>query len=73
MQVDILIKIREDIILHNYLKYNSYWYKELKRNPDSFSNLKAQMKETYKLTMVDKMETLNKKMNVLKEILDALI
>ena len=33
MQADTLILIRSDPRLNMYLKYNSYWYKELIRNP----------------------------------------
>ena len=48
MQADTLILIRSDPRLNMYLKYNSYWYKELIRNPASITLLEEEMKKAAK-------------------------
>lgn len=72
MRSDILIKIRSDPNLYNYLKYNSYWYKELIRNPESIIRMEEAMKKDYKLTAADKLNEINKKMNTLKMFLEIM-
>lgn len=72
MRSDILIKIRSDPNLYNYLKYNSYWYKELIRNPESINQMEEAMKKDYKLTTADKLNDINKKMNTLKMFLEIM-
>ena len=72
MRSDILIKIRSNPNLYNYLKYNSYWYKNLIRNPDSISQLEDNMKKEYKLTTADKLSDINNKMNTLKMFLEIM-
>ena len=72
MRSDILIKIRNDENLFNYLKYHSYWYKELLRNPNSIRSMEIMMKKEYKLTLEDELEKLSEKVNVLKKFFDVL-
>ena len=52
MQADTLILIRSDPRLNMYLKYNSYWYKELIRNPASITLLEEEMKKEFKLQVI---------------------
>ena len=72
MRSDILIKIRTDPNLNQYLKYHSYWYKNLIRNPDSIKQMEEEMKKEYKLTTADKLTDINKKMNTIKTFLNIL-
>jgi hypothetical protein len=72
MRSDILIKIRSDPNLYKYLKYNSYWYKDLIRNPDSIKEVEEAMKKEYKLTTADKLNEINNKMNTLKMFLEIM-
>ena len=50
MQADTLILIRSDPRLNMYLKYNSYWYKELIRNPASITPHKKFKASVYVLS-----------------------
>lgn len=72
MRTDILIKIRNDPNLNSYIKYHSYWYKELMRNPSSLSVMESEMKKEYKLTMGDKISNLNDKVQMIRTFLDVL-
>jgi len=68
---DILLKIRNDPRLENYLKYNSYWYKELLINPDSIRNMESEMKKEYKLTLSDKINNMTQKVEMIRSFMDV--
>ena len=72
MQADTLILIRSDPRLNMYLKYNSYWYKELNRNPENFKYFVEDMKIKYKLTPADKINRTVESINMLQSFLDIL-
>lgn len=72
MRKDILLKIRSDANLLLFLKYHSYWYKELLRNPESIRYMELEMKKEFKLTLEDSMERLSSKISMLKSFLDVL-
>ena len=44
MLYDIQYKINSDINLKKFLRENSYWYKELNRNPENFKYFVEDMK-----------------------------
>lgn len=71
MRSDILLKIRNDPRLENYLKYNSYWYKELLINPDSIRNMESEMKKEYKLTLSDKINNMTQKVEMIRSFMDV--
>ena len=72
MRTDILIKIRNNPNLYSYIKYHSYWYKELMRRPNSLSVMENEMKKEYKLTTGDKISKLNERMQMIRTFLDVL-
>lgn len=72
MHTDILIRIRSDPRLNTYLKYNSYWYKELIRNPLSISLLEEEMKKEFKLTTSDKINDMTEKLEMLQMFLNVM-
>ena len=72
MRTDILIRIRTNPNLDNYIKYHSYWYKELFRNPSSISKMDEEMKKEYKLTVGDKINRINDNMSLVRTFLDVL-
>ena len=72
MRPDILIKIRTNPNLNTFLKYNSYWYKELIRNPNSFPAMVGEMKKEFKLTTTDKINKLTDKMNMIRTFLEVM-
>ena len=72
MKYELVQTIRSNPLLNQYLKYNSYWYKELIRNPSSIKKLEQEMKKQYKLTTEDKITKLSERMNMLSSFLDVL-
>lgn len=72
MYTDILIRIRKDPRLSTYLKYNSYWYKELIRNPNSINLLEEEMKKEFKLTTSDKINDMSEKLEMLQMFLNVM-
>ena len=72
MQSDILFKIRNNPNLSTYLKYNSYWYKELLINPNSIFNVEQEMKKEFKLTLADKISNMNEKVEMIRSFMDIL-
>lgn len=72
MKYNLIYTLKSNPLLYNYLKYNSYWYKELIRNPSSIKQLEAEMKKEYKLTTEDKINKLNDRISMIASFLDVL-
>lgn len=72
MRLDIIQSIRNNPPLYHYLRYHSYWYKELNRNPSSLKVLEQEMKKEYKLTTEDKINKLSDRINMMVSFLDIL-
>ena len=72
MNKELLIKIKSDPNLYNYLKYHSYWYKDLKRKPERFNEFVYEMKKEYKLTVSDKISDVGDKISFIRSFLDML-
>lgn len=72
MQLNLIYTLRNNPPLYHYLKYHSYWYKELYRNPSSIKRLESEMKKEYKLTMEDKISRLGDKISMVSSFLDVL-
>ena len=72
MRFDIQYRINNDINLKNFLKENSYWYKDLNRNSDSFKYFVNDMKEKYKLTTADKLNKISNDINMFRSFLEVL-
>ena len=54
MTLDIQFKLKEDPNYTKYLRENSHWYKVLTRNPKLFNRFVDEMKVSYKLRPIDK-------------------
>ncbi len=65
-------RIDNDINLKRYLRENSFWYKRLNRNPNSFPLFVDEMKVKYKLTVSDKIDKTIENINMLGSFLDVL-
>lgn len=72
MRLDLVQVLRNNPPLYHYLKYHSYWYKELIRNPNSIKILEQEMKKEYKLTTEDKISKINDRISLLASFLDVL-
>ena len=71
MQYDIQYRIKNDINLKKFLRENSYWYKYLNRDSNSFKYFVQDMKVKYKLTTVDKINKTIDNINMLQSFLDV--
>lgn len=72
MNLDTLFKIRQNPNLYQYLKYNSYWYKLLNRDPILIKEMDELMKKEYKLTAMDKINNFSQKIDTINTFLDIL-
>lgn len=72
MAYDVWYKINSDINLKRFIRENSYWYKELNRNPNNFKYFVNEMKIKYKLTVTDKINRTIDNINMVSSFLDVL-
>ena len=72
MIYEIKRRIDSDINLKRYLRENSYWYKRLNRDPNSFYHFVDNMKRDYHLTTQDKINKTIDNINMLSTFLDVL-
>ena len=72
MKTETLIKIRNNPIIYNYLRENSYWYKAINRDDSILKEIENKAKEYYKLNLSDKLSNLNDKINIFKTFMDII-
>ena len=72
MNLDVQFKIKNNPMLQKYIIENSYWYKNLNRNPDLIEVLTDEMKEKYKLTTADKINNLGQKLELISTFINVL-
>ncbi len=72
MQLINIISFRDNIKEYNYLKENSYYFKELNRGTKSFLNFKEDMKEKYKERTTDKLINMVDNIDMISSVLDIL-
>ena len=72
MVYDIQYRINNDINLKKFLRENSYWYKDLNRNADSFKYFVNDMKVKYKLTTNDRIDKAINNISMIQSFLDVL-
>ena len=72
MQLNVLMELKKDKKMWELFKYNSYWYKELNRNPLSIKNYKEDMKIKYKLRATDKISDAIDNIDIISNVLSAL-
>ena len=65
-------RINSDINLKRFLRENSYWYKILNRNENSFLEFVEDMKVKYKLTTSDKINRTIDNIGMLQSFLEVL-
>ena len=65
-------KINSDINLKRFLRENSYWYKILNRNENTFFEFVEDMKVKYKLTTSDKINRTIDSIGMLQSFLEVL-
>ena len=70
MKYEVLEKLRKDPKYLEFLRQNSYWYKKLNRNPDSYSEFIDEMKTKYKLRTIDKIDNIVDSADLISKILN---
>lgn len=71
MESNLYIKFRDNPKEKKYLDENSFWIKELNRNPNNYYNFINIMKEQYKERTVDKIENVFNTMDIVSSVLDT--
>lgn len=72
MNLDVQFKLRSNSDYQRYIRENSYWYKELNRNPEKFEEFASEMKERYKQRPTDKITNFAEKLELVKTFLNIL-
>ena len=68
----LIYQIREKPDMYQYLKYNSYLYKDILRGDITVKDLEKKMKIDLKDTTIDKINNLNNKIETINTFLDIL-
>ena len=55
-----------------YIRYNSYWYKILNRNPELINSFIKEVKEKNKLTTTDKISSAMEKIDMLSKFINII-
>lgn len=71
MKYNVLEKLHKDPKFLNYLRQNSYWYKILNRDSNSYNKFVHDMKIKYKLRAIDKVDNFVDSVDLITKIIDA--
>ncbi len=72
--MDIILqnKIRQDLNNLRYLREKSYWYKYLNRSSAYYKVFNDEMKKSYKITTIDKIQRISNGIDEVSKIIDIL-
>ena len=71
MNLECIMRIKNDAMIQKYIRENSYWYKLLNRNPKLMPYLVEEMKKEYKLTPSDKINEISNKLDLVRAFMNA--
>lgn len=72
MELDLYMKLKKKPKMYNILKSNSYWIKQLNRNPENYKRFENEMKERYKLRTTDKINEVIDNIDLISAVLETL-
>lgn len=72
MEINLQYKIKNTKGYYEYLKDNSWWIKNLSRNPDSFNDYQNYLKDKYELRTSDKISKAIDNIDLLSSLLSAI-
>ncbi len=72
MTLDVQFKIKQNPYYVEYLRENSYWYKILTRNPESFKQFEEKAKERFALRPTDKINKILDTMEMINAVVSSL-
>ena len=71
MKYEVLEKLHKDKRYLNYLRQNSYWYKEFNRNSNIYDKFVKEMKIKYKLRTIDKVDNFVDSVDLITKIINV--
>ena len=72
MKLELIQKIKNDKKMYDLLKLNSYWIKDLNRDPNNYKRFVSEMKIKYKLRTTDRISDAIDNIDLITGILDTL-
>ena len=72
MEINLQYKIKNTKGYYEYLKDNSWWIKNLSRNPNSFNDYQNYLKDKYELRTSDKMSKAIDNIDLISSLLSAI-
>ena len=69
MDISLQIKIKNTKNYYKYLKENSFFFKELNRNPNNYKKFEEFIKEKYRLKLTNKLEDAYSSIELISSIL----
>lgn len=72
MQLAALLELKKDEKMWELFKLNSYWIKELNRDPSSIKRYKEEMKIKYRLRTTDKISDAIDNIDIISNVIGAL-
>ena len=72
MEINLQYKIKNTKGYYEYLKDNSWWIKNLSRNPNSFNDYKNYLKDKYELRTSDKISKAIDNIDLISSLLSAI-
>ena len=72
MTLDIQFKLKENPNYIKYIRENSHWYKLLTRNPKLFNQFIEEMKVSYKLRPIDRINNALSMVEMMQNIMSTL-
>lgn len=72
MEINLQYKIKNTKSYYEYLKDNSWWIKNLSRNPDSFNDYQNYLKDKYELRTSDKISKAIDNIDLISSLLSAI-
>ena len=73
MPLEIQIKLNENLMYKQYLRYHSKWYKILIRDPKQLKNFIEEMKIEYKMRPIDKINKTVDTLNVISNLFNSML
>ena len=72
MQLELQAQLKKDEKMARILKENSFWYKELNRDPENYKKFVSEMKVKYKLRTTDKISSMIDNIDLVSTVLQTL-
>ncbi|MBR1413167.1 MAG: hypothetical protein IJ574_00655 [Bacilli bacterium] len=72
MELSLQMKLKQNPKFYEYLKENSWYFKELNRNADNYSKFESDMKKLYKIRTTDKIHDVMDNIDLFSSIIGAL-